>query len=154
MGTGALSPGIKRPGREADHSPPSSAEVKNAWSYISTPPIRLHDVVLNKSTGTTLPLVFNFTFCVHGINKYNTMKSSGGANHVKCLHDTDVSRTVRVPIIRDLIMSQTPDAADSPRRLHWIYSPRKLQIKHNIENDVRYPLTFISQFLSRSITLL
>jgi len=23
--------------READHSPPSSAEVKNAWSYTSTP---------------------------------------------------------------------------------------------------------------------
>jgi hypothetical protein len=26
----ALSLGVKRPGREADHSPPSSAEVKNA----------------------------------------------------------------------------------------------------------------------------
>jgi hypothetical protein len=34
---GALSLGVKRPRREADHSPPSSAEVKNAWSYISTP---------------------------------------------------------------------------------------------------------------------
>jgi hypothetical protein len=33
---GALSLGLKRQGREADHSPPSSAEVKNAWSYIST----------------------------------------------------------------------------------------------------------------------
>jgi hypothetical protein len=30
-------PGVKRPGREADHSPPSSAEVKNAWSYNSAP---------------------------------------------------------------------------------------------------------------------
>jgi hypothetical protein len=27
---GALSTGVKRPGREADHSSPSSAEVKNA----------------------------------------------------------------------------------------------------------------------------
>jgi hypothetical protein len=26
----------KYPGREADHLPPSSAEVKNAWSYTST----------------------------------------------------------------------------------------------------------------------
>jgi len=26
------------PRREADHSPPSIAEVKNAWSYTSTPP--------------------------------------------------------------------------------------------------------------------
>jgi len=28
---------IKRPRREADHSPPSSAELKNEWSYTSTP---------------------------------------------------------------------------------------------------------------------
>jgi hypothetical protein len=33
----ALSLGVKRPGREADHSPPSIAEVKNARSYTSTP---------------------------------------------------------------------------------------------------------------------
>jgi hypothetical protein len=42
MDTGAFSLAVKRPGREADHSPPSSAEVKNAWSCTSTPPIRLH----------------------------------------------------------------------------------------------------------------
>jgi hypothetical protein len=38
MGTGALSPGVKRPGREADHSPPASAEVKKTWIYTSAPP--------------------------------------------------------------------------------------------------------------------
>jgi hypothetical protein len=38
VGTGSLSSWVKRPGREADHSPPSSVEVKNAWSYTSTPP--------------------------------------------------------------------------------------------------------------------
>jgi hypothetical protein len=32
----ALSLGVKRPEREADHSPPSSAEVKNSWSYTAT----------------------------------------------------------------------------------------------------------------------
>jgi hypothetical protein len=37
MGTRDSFPGIKRPRREADHSPPSSAEDKNAWSYTSTP---------------------------------------------------------------------------------------------------------------------
>jgi hypothetical protein len=36
MGTGALSPGVKRSRREADHLPPSSAEGKNAWSYTPT----------------------------------------------------------------------------------------------------------------------
>jgi hypothetical protein len=43
---GALSLGVKRPEREADHSPPSSAEVKFSWSYTSTPPVPLHGVVL------------------------------------------------------------------------------------------------------------
>jgi hypothetical protein len=47
MVPGALSLGVKRPGREADHSPPSSAEVKNAWSNTSTLPIRLHGMVLS-----------------------------------------------------------------------------------------------------------
>jgi hypothetical protein len=28
---GALSPGVKRPGREDDHSPPTDAEVKKTW---------------------------------------------------------------------------------------------------------------------------
>jgi hypothetical protein len=31
-------PGVKRPGREAHHSPPASAEVKKIWTYTSTPP--------------------------------------------------------------------------------------------------------------------
>jgi hypothetical protein len=31
-------PGALSPGREADHSPPSSAEVKETWIYTSTPP--------------------------------------------------------------------------------------------------------------------
>jgi hypothetical protein len=33
----ALSQGVKRPGREDDHSPTSSAKVKNGWSYTSMP---------------------------------------------------------------------------------------------------------------------
>jgi hypothetical protein len=35
---GDLTSGIKPPGREVDHSFPSNAEVKNIWSYTSTPP--------------------------------------------------------------------------------------------------------------------
>jgi len=35
---GASSVGVKRPVREIDHSRPSSAEVKNAWSYYTSPP--------------------------------------------------------------------------------------------------------------------
>jgi len=43
---GTLSLQVERPGREADHLPPPSAEAKNAWSYTSTPLIHLHDMVL------------------------------------------------------------------------------------------------------------
>jgi hypothetical protein len=38
----ALSPGVKRQGCEADHSHPTSAEVKKTWVYIQPLPIRLH----------------------------------------------------------------------------------------------------------------
>jgi hypothetical protein len=31
-------PGVKRPGREADHSPPTSVQVKKTWTCTSTPP--------------------------------------------------------------------------------------------------------------------
>jgi hypothetical protein len=53
--SGALSLEVKRPGREADHSPPSSADITNVWSYTSTHPVRLHGAVLSWSAGTTLP---------------------------------------------------------------------------------------------------
>ncbi|PNF15401.1 hypothetical protein B7P43_G00944, partial [Cryptotermes secundus] len=33
---GALSPGVKRPGCEADCSPPTSSKVKKMWIYTST----------------------------------------------------------------------------------------------------------------------
>jgi hypothetical protein len=35
---GALSAGVKLSEREAENSPPTSAEVKNTWVYTSTPP--------------------------------------------------------------------------------------------------------------------
>jgi hypothetical protein len=39
MGTGgALFPGVKLPGREGGHSPPTSTEGKKVWIYTSTPP--------------------------------------------------------------------------------------------------------------------
>jgi hypothetical protein len=34
---GPLFPMVKQPGRETDHSSPSSAEIKNVWTYTSTP---------------------------------------------------------------------------------------------------------------------
>jgi len=60
--------GVKRPGCEADHSPPTSTEIKNAWNYTAIHPYifmgwclikhrtRLHGLVLNKDRANfTLP---------------------------------------------------------------------------------------------------
>ena len=43
-------PGIKRPGREADHLPPSSAEIKSRCNLTSTPPMYM------AWTETTVPV--------------------------------------------------------------------------------------------------
>lgn len=40
----AVSRGVKRPGREADRLPPSTAEVKNEWRCASTLDIFVHAV--------------------------------------------------------------------------------------------------------------
>jgi hypothetical protein len=44
---GSLSLGVKLPGREAYHSPPSSAEVEERVEHTSNPPIRLRVEVLS-----------------------------------------------------------------------------------------------------------
>jgi hypothetical protein len=41
-----FTPGMKRRERGVDRSPQSNAEVKNAWSYTSIPPVRHHGVVV------------------------------------------------------------------------------------------------------------
>jgi hypothetical protein len=46
MGTEGSSLGLKGPGREADHSPPSSAEVKKSGA-LPPLPIYLHGIVIN-----------------------------------------------------------------------------------------------------------
>jgi len=53
---GSLFVEVKRPGREADHSSPSSVEV-NAWRYTSAPPIRFMEWCLVKHRDN-----FAFTF--------------------------------------------------------------------------------------------
>jgi hypothetical protein len=38
---------LKQLGRETDHKFPSGVEIKDAWSYTSTPPVRLHGAMLS-----------------------------------------------------------------------------------------------------------
>jgi hypothetical protein len=44
MGTGAFTE-IKRPGRSADHSPHLAPGLKKKYSYISIPPLDLHNLI-------------------------------------------------------------------------------------------------------------
>jgi hypothetical protein len=44
---GAPSPGVKRPGREADHSPPTSAEAKNGGAIPPLPYVFMAQCLIN-----------------------------------------------------------------------------------------------------------
>jgi len=78
----APSLGVKRSGCEADHSHPSSAKLKNAWSCTSTPPTRLHGVVLSESTGTTLPFILRMVLPVI-LYEYETVLHSKERNQIE-----------------------------------------------------------------------
>jgi hypothetical protein len=58
MGTRGFFPRVKRPGREVDHSPPSSAEVKEYVElYLLSPTMSSWRGAYKLSTGTTLPFL-------------------------------------------------------------------------------------------------
>jgi hypothetical protein len=54
MAPASLYLGVKRLGGEADNSPPSGAEVKNLWSYTSTPGAVVAQSVQSWATGWTI----------------------------------------------------------------------------------------------------
>jgi hypothetical protein len=66
---GNLTPGLKRPGSEAHHSPPTNAEVRNKWISTSTPPVKHRD---------------NFTFFLpfYGMQSSYWYKVKGKAIHL------------------------------------------------------------------------
>jgi len=51
---------VKQLEREIDHSLPSSAEIKNEWSYTSTPPVPLNSFM--EWTWRTLKYAENLNF--------------------------------------------------------------------------------------------
>jgi hypothetical protein len=74
---GAPSLGIKRPGREADHSPPSSAEVKGVELYHHSPNTpSWRGAQLKRSAGTTLPLSFVLLHRKHRQQLSNSMEQA------------------------------------------------------------------------------
>jgi hypothetical protein len=69
---------VKRPGREPDHSSPSRAEVKNAWSYTSNPQYAFMAWCLVKHRHN-----FTFTFIIHDSSD-NFIGNSFGNGVLNC----------------------------------------------------------------------
>jgi hypothetical protein len=77
VGIGVLTSGVKRLGREANHSLPYSAEVKNAWSHTST----LHTFAWRGASLSTREMLFYIIFstymmCMHFIQRCLTASRS------------------------------------------------------------------------------
>jgi hypothetical protein len=77
MSTRGSCVGRKEAWVQTRHSAPSSTEINNVWSYTSTPPIRLHGVVLSQVQGQLkfLPLPLSCYFLPLG-SKYSPERSS------------------------------------------------------------------------------
>ena len=75
IGTAVL-PGLKLLERDADHSPPSSAQVKNEWSCNLTPHIHLHGMDRDKCNLYTycLPLYRAAQAVCYSNTQYSTVK--------------------------------------------------------------------------------
>jgi hypothetical protein len=85
MDAWGFSPVLKLPGREADHSSPTSAEVKKMWIYTSTPSIRLHGVVKQWDK-------FTFFVNVSAVYKVQTEDMAQVVMLLACIGDTDYSK--------------------------------------------------------------
>lgn len=75
-----FSPKAKRLERAAHYSPPSSEDVKNAWSVISTPLKRLHGMALERSD------MFTFTCPYHRSSKQYSYFARTSSNFSKMAH--------------------------------------------------------------------
>jgi hypothetical protein len=69
---------VQRPGRNVEHSPASSIEVKYEWSCTSSPPTCFHGVDRDNVTLTISPVIILFLF-----SKYNLCSLRTRLNKVK-----------------------------------------------------------------------
>jgi hypothetical protein len=92
MGTGILSWGVTLPGRYVDHSPPPSDEIKNEWSYTSTPPTFLHGIDRG-----------NFPFYIHPVYLMNDNTKGGSEDDIMMM--MMMMMTTMIEILTNLLLS-------------------------------------------------
>jgi hypothetical protein len=133
---GALSLGVKRPGREADHSLPSSAEVKNAWSYTSTPPYVFMAWCLVKHRDNFTGWVYRHVswtvtdgkWMTHCTRWWNVLYLTSGGS-ICLTYITNLFQ--RVTFIRNSSLSEWLHSKNKTGTfLNIIFVPKKYQVPH------------------------
>jgi hypothetical protein len=124
----ALSLGVKRSGREADHSPPYSSKVKTEWSYTSTTQYAFMawcSVKKKHRDNFTLPLEVLFHLISHKVPRYalfrilsylllrsqNIFLSTSSSNTI-CVFPTNLQTTWRTCCFGYLLLSSAFWKAD------------------------------------------
>jgi hypothetical protein len=94
----------KWPGREADHSPRSSAEVKNAWRYTSTPSLRLHlkhkDAFAFTCTFERYNVCISFETCFIQLEKHPEQNFCNSNSHMQASERHNISFNTLTPIYK------------------------------------------------------
>jgi hypothetical protein len=137
MGTRGSFPGGEVE-READHSPPSSVEIKNAWSYTSTPKYAFKACF---SVEKQLKGRVNLSLCS---TKYHAMETYTVLNEAPCCGDVWKSERITPRILNlDLrwrwVVSFTPRSFYSPERApgtRYVYFSLYLMIAQNASRFV------------------
>jgi len=73
-------PGVKGPGNEAEHLPPSCAKVLKEWIYSSTPPVFLHR---KTSTLQLYPVTGRNNSHITNANRFNFLLARTGHKNTR-----------------------------------------------------------------------
>jgi hypothetical protein len=153
-----------RPGREAHHSPPSSAEVKNAWSCTSTPQYVFMAWCLvkprDKFTFTCISLDIRRTE-KHFIQKLYLLMRSAAHVRYRYLHDELFSKNPEVHFEQhvgyELHRTNTPDKFHCRASISNFITIRSVvsRMKHT-ESQTRIspppPMLSLCRFCSKNAT--
>jgi hypothetical protein len=80
MGTGVIYCGVRRLGRDVDHSPPSSADAMNEWSFTSAPRTCLLEMGRRKFT-------FFYFSCYSNLTRHSSRALIYWVSDTKVLHE-------------------------------------------------------------------
>jgi hypothetical protein len=140
---GSVYPGVKQPRREADHSPPTSAEIKKTWVYTSTPP----QVFMAQCLISYVQVQIYVTLQWRIIDTYERILRITSRSLVSLLSAT--------PRIRDNDITIELVSPDSTPRLVTLFDVSNLDCMQNVVSlaDLQLPFAGITILQSMSVAL-